>query len=554
MPLEKESNNMLIGRLEGLDKIKAGELEYGEAEELAKPVIEELVKRGGDAAQLLVKLLDDEHTWSSYFALVALHRMKNPETIPHIVKFLNKFEDGDHWESYEEAMYALTAIGKPAISPLMNEILGNFQNKRFPTYLVGALTEIKDGKVYDFMCRTCEDYLTNGEKYNGWFCISPFTHDFDKHEKIDAVSLLKRILGEKKLDEHDSREIKDTIKLMEDPGGYRKEMEETLEALRTAGKRQMAEFVIEEHDTPALKELEKNHEDFPEQYKSVLTGLNLLLYLYLKNNPETDDKKVIGAFSRIKEKFFSEAEKDDSVEAYFRSELKQALAIRKIHGEGLTATEVKALLGRYVEIIMLFSKAGVSYVREIKKLMDRAFGEKSEKEEGQDLDKPEARKIEALVKEALKKPLVSMLEPTTNIPELRKLQSDNEKFFKQYENFFLAIESAILSEYENDPELLDHEVLEILIHMNKAMGDEEDITDLERKIRAILKLNAATRKSSGAALSVPELRAVITRIIHWVKNHSDEGKQGYLNYLKAFMHGELKTEDSRVEYLKKNRL
>ena len=118
--------------------------------------------------------------------------------------------------------------------------------------------------------------------------------------------------------------------------------------------------------------------------------------------------------------------------------------------------------------------------------------------------------------------------------------------------FFFEIESAIIDEYEDNPELLDKEVLGILDHINKSLGDEENTPKLEQIIRAALKLNVASGKhNKGKAISVPELKAVITRIIHWVKNHSDEGKQGYLNYLKAFMHGELETEEDRIEFLEK---
>ncbi len=169
------------------------------------------------------------------------------------------------------------------------------------------------------------------------------------------------------------------------------------------------------------------------------------------------------------------------------------------------------------------------------------------------LNSPRFGKLESrALNKIVKLPLISLLEPSTDIPKLRKIQSDSEKFFKDYEGFFLAIESVILSEYTENRGLLDNDVLEVLNHMKENMQDETDIPKLEKKIRIILKLNVATKKAEQkTALSVPELRAVITRIIHWVKNHSDEGKQGYLNYLEAFMQEKLETEEDTPEYLKK---
>ena len=149
-------------------------------------------------------------------------------------------------------------------------------------------------------------------------------------------------------------------------------------------------------------------------------------------------------------------------------------------------------------------------------------------------------------------PLIDLLEPTTDITALRKKQLDTEKFFHEYEGFFLAIESTILAEYEENPSLLDKEVTETLGHLKEKMREEEKSSKLEKNIRTVLKVTVANQKAlHGTALSMPELKAILARIMHWAKNHSDEGKQGYLNYLKAFFEEKLKTEEDRIKYLEK---
>ena len=114
-------------------------------------------------------------------------------------------------------MYALNAIGKPAINPLLIEINKLFEQKVYYPFLVGSLTEIKDHPVYSFMVKIVDDYIQNPDKYTDWFQIDDFTYDFEAQGKREAITLLKELLNSVELDEWQIREIEDTIAIIDDP-------------------------------------------------------------------------------------------------------------------------------------------------------------------------------------------------------------------------------------------------------------------------------------------------------------------------------------------------
>lgn len=164
-------------------------------------------------------------------------------------------------------------------------------------------------------------------------------------------------------------------------------------------------------------------------------------------------------------------------------------------------------------------------------------------------------KVNSAMSELVKLPLVSILKPTTDIPKLRKLQAQGEEFFQKYKPYFLCIESAILNEYYKQEDIGDRDVLEALLNIRDKMGEEKNISMLESSIRAIIKINVGMQKIKNeiASLSRPELKAIVARIIHWVKNHSDEGKNSYLEFLDNFMQGKLETPEQMAKYLAKSR-
>lgn len=222
----------LIEKLKQFDNSAGYRMKYGEVKKKLEPVIRELIQCGEHALDRLHALLLHEETWSCLFALEILKEIRSEKSVPFLVEFIRKNEEeDDYWENCEEAMRALTAIGEPAVEHLLREVKVDFEKRRFLFYLVGALTEIKDERVYAFMVETIEDYLAHSEKYRGWFNLELFVGDFGVQGKKEALPLLKKLLS-LDLSKHERIEVDDTIKYLEDPEGYERETEEQLAKIK----------------------------------------------------------------------------------------------------------------------------------------------------------------------------------------------------------------------------------------------------------------------------------------------------------------------------------
>jgi predicted RNA-binding protein with RPS1 domain len=92
---------------------------------------------------------------------------------------------------------------------------------------VGALTGIIGPAPYDFMVKITKDFIDKPWRYKGWFHIEDFTYNFVKQERQDAISLLKQVVEIKVIVGTEKRELEDTIRALEDPDGYEKEIQET---------------------------------------------------------------------------------------------------------------------------------------------------------------------------------------------------------------------------------------------------------------------------------------------------------------------------------------
>jgi hypothetical protein len=134
----------------------------------------------------------------------------------------------------EEAMFALQDLGDSSVVPLIEELEEEFEKKQYNTYLVGALTGIIGPVPYDFMVKITKDFLSNHARYKGWFHIEDFTYNYVKQERTDVLALLQQILTMKSLTGAEKRELMDTIRALEDPEGYEKEIEKTAEELSKA--------------------------------------------------------------------------------------------------------------------------------------------------------------------------------------------------------------------------------------------------------------------------------------------------------------------------------
>ena len=156
----------------------------------------------------------------------SVEKIKSSNSIPHLIDFLKKIEDGDYWEAGEEAMFALTAIGTPAMEPLLKAVKEMLASKKCDSYLMEALTEIKDERVYEFMVSVLESYEKNPEKYDGWFEVYVWCWDFVEQENKGVLPLLRSVLSMPQLTKQQRLEIGDTIEHLEDPEGWERKVNE----------------------------------------------------------------------------------------------------------------------------------------------------------------------------------------------------------------------------------------------------------------------------------------------------------------------------------------
>jgi len=218
-----------IDFLKSLDTEEFYNKDEGEVRRYAQNILQECIQLGSHATSKLIELLQTEFTWSCFFALTILRETKDPQAVPSIIAFLKK--ESDDSMANEEAMFALQDIGDPSISPLIEDLEEAFDNKKYNSYLVGALTGIIGPAPYDFMIKITKDFIEKPWRYKGWFQIEDFTYNFVAQERPDVIPLLKQILEMKVMTGTEKREIEDIIRALEDPERYEKEIQETAQEI-----------------------------------------------------------------------------------------------------------------------------------------------------------------------------------------------------------------------------------------------------------------------------------------------------------------------------------
>jgi HEAT repeat protein len=221
-----------INFLKSLDTEEFYNKDEEEVYRYAYNTLQECIRLGHQATSQLVELLQNEFTWSCYFALTIFHETKDPEAVPAIIAFLKN--ESDDAMANEEAMFALQDIGDPSIAPLIEDLEELFENKKYNSYLVGALTGIIGPAPFEFMIKITTDFINKSWRYKGWFQIEDFTYNFVKQQRLEVVPLLNQILEMKSITSVEKREIEDTIKALKNLRNYEKEIQEIAREVTTA--------------------------------------------------------------------------------------------------------------------------------------------------------------------------------------------------------------------------------------------------------------------------------------------------------------------------------
>ena len=224
--------------LKSLDTEEFYNKDEGEVKNYAHDTIQELIRLGSEATTELLSLLQTEFTWSCFFALTIIRETKDPSAVPALLAFLKK--ESDDSMANEEAMFALQDIGDSSIVPLMEHLEELFENKQYNFYLVGALTGIIGPAPYEFMVKITTDFISRPSHYKGWFYIEDFTYNFVKQQRAEALPFLKQILEMKELSNTERQELRDTLRALEDPAQYEKEIEQTADEIAGATRRDSA--------------------------------------------------------------------------------------------------------------------------------------------------------------------------------------------------------------------------------------------------------------------------------------------------------------------------
>src|SRR3989338_4484292 len=227
-----QEHSQLISQLEQFDNKHGYRMDYKEVSRQLKPIVEAIVMQCEKLLPELHDLIKYEETWSCLFALEALNKIKNPNSVPYLIELINRVDDGDYYEAGEEAMFALNAIGTPAVEPLMRAVQEMFEKKKCDSYVIGALTEIKDERVYRYMVSVLENYEKNPKKYAEWFEVYVWCWDFVKQENKEVLPLLRRIISMPQITKQEQIEIRDTIEFLDNPEEWHRQTDKIIKEMK----------------------------------------------------------------------------------------------------------------------------------------------------------------------------------------------------------------------------------------------------------------------------------------------------------------------------------
>ena len=187
---------------------------------IRKKIEEKVKKMEGLDENILGKMHDALETKEEFNYLLALEiikKVRSEKSIPYLINFIKNNENGEYWIYCDAALSALVVLGDKAVNLLLKEIKTDFANKKYYSYLVGALVEIKNEEVYSFMLCVLGSYLKNPDLYEGWAKIEMFVSGFAYQGHEEVLSLLRELLSMEHFSESERIEIRDVIERIENP-------------------------------------------------------------------------------------------------------------------------------------------------------------------------------------------------------------------------------------------------------------------------------------------------------------------------------------------------
>ena len=192
-----------------------------------KTIMERLIKEGDAAVEPLKGYLHDTETCAYILAAEVLRDIGTPAAIWQLIDALESTDS----KVCEQASWVLKSIGTPAIQPLIERITDRLDNPAVDEnedsidviYTLGALSEIRDPRSFDFMVGLLDRFDNGGDLWNLAHLCSCLYHQHnpeivprlrviaEKYGKTDALnnvvteanSTIQRLLVDRILESED---------------------------------------------------------------------------------------------------------------------------------------------------------------------------------------------------------------------------------------------------------------------------------------------------------------------------------------------------------------
>ncbi len=125
----------------------------------------------------------------------------------------------------------------------------------------------------------------------------------------------------------------------------------------------------------------------------------------------------------------------------------------------------------------------------------------------------------------------------------------------KYEDIFFSLESSVFSGWNQNPKLLDNDVIESFSMLLKDLDNQPE-GKLSWLLETSLKARLLFRERSGQGkFSIGEVNSCIKLLLYIAKEHENRTGDGYLRWVKTFFTTGLpETPEEHLEYLYKNEI